>query len=317
MRPRDVLPKVATAVVTGGLKTGKAAGSSSPTDIQLSLEQRIKLAEALMFVIRRRAATDEFIQILVNIMVFGSVERIGSQPGPQKGVVGQDLLQEETHKYFFRLDRQEELEEETQEEKWEEQDIRLKTGGPMFTMEEAGVVRSARVSVLAELVSASKPSSVAPHCDLLLRLVIDVLRLDSSRTVCRAASLLARELYASVIREQDELAEALNGPQDQSVNPLPVAVALISSDEDLLLSSLQNHASSRGDESERRVHDPTTTVRCKEAIRLREQAEKTGILTAARLILSQGKLNHIPNILTSFRQNQSRIIEIDREKSIG
>jgi hypothetical protein len=313
-----VLPIVASAVATGILKPGTEAEiSSSLSDIQLSQEQRIKLAEALMFSIRRRATTDEFVQVLVNIMVFGSVERIGSQTGNPKDTGGQLLIQEETQNYFFRLDRKEELEQETQEEKWEEQDIRLKTGGPVFAMEETDVVRSARVSVLAELASESKPSSLAPHCRLLVRLAIDILRLDSSRLVCRAASLLARELYGCLLREQDELAEAIDDPQNRSVNPIPLAVALISSDEELLLSTLQNHASSRGDESERRIHDPATTVRCQEAIRLREQAEEAGVLTAARLVLSQGELNHIPNILTSFRQNHSGIIEIDKVNSLG
>jgi hypothetical protein len=317
MRPREVLPIVGSAVVSGTLKSGTEASSSLTSDIRLSQEQRIKLAEALMFIVRRRAAADEFAVLLVNLMMFGSVDRIGSQT-ENTDAEQQRFIQDKTHDYFLRLDhRPEELEQESQEGKWEEQDTRVKTGGPVFSMEETDIVRSARVSVLAELVTVSKPSTVAPHCRLFVRLIIDVLRLDSSRTVCRAAALLARECYGCLLREQNELAEAVDDPNHHGGAPLPLAVALLSSDEELLFSTLRNHALSRGDDSERRVDDPATAVRCQEAISLREQADEAGIFTAARLVLSQSAPSPLPSILSGFRQNNSGIIQIDKMNSLG
>jgi hypothetical protein len=276
-----------------------------------------------MFIIRRRATVHEFVPVLVNLMVFGSVERIGSPNNKLEKNNEQLLIQEATHKYYVQgsgqqqqQQQEEELEKESQDEKWEQQDIRLKTGGPVFAMEEADVVRAARVSVLAELASVSKPSTLAPHCKLLLRLVIDALRLDPSRPVCRAASLLARELYGCLLREQDELAEAVDR-NETATALLPLAVALISSsDEELLVSTLQNHASLNGSESDRRVTDPAASARCREALQLREQAGEAGILTAARVVITQGeRLVSVPTVLTLLQQNHSGIIEIDKMKS--
>jgi hypothetical protein len=298
MRPKEVLHVVASTVVSGVLPAGTHVTRSLSSDIEVSQEQRIKLADALIFIIRRRAIVDEFVPTMLSLMTFGSAERMSSKSNNDKK--NDNLIQSETHKYFLG-DEQKENDNElaTQAEKWEDQDIRLRTGGPMFKLEEFDVVRAARASVIAELVSVSKPSVVAPHCRFLARLAIDALTLDSSRAVCRSVALLAREIYGCVLRELEEAMDAVNtSTNTQTETVMPLTVALVSCDEEMLFSTLQAHASSVGDASRRRVDDPATSTRCSEAINLRRQAEESGFLAASRLVLSQGSMaNGIPDFL--------------------
>lgn len=437
IRPREVLPILSLAFVSGHVevrnkttlsalssssssstllnndedvhatKTASGTAAATMTDnIKLSQEQRIKLAEALMFIIRRRAATDEYVPLLVNVMIFGSNrnDRIGDMANTskknnnhnndnafgQKSIVKQRRIQQnETHRYFLGLDENDddnndnnndgspktyddgyELTTTTttmKKERWEEQDIRLRTGGPIFTSEEIDVVRAGRVSVLAELLSVSKSYTIASHCHIIVRLSIDVLRLETSRVVCRAAALLIRELFACVLREQyddnddsvpsDPFRTQLSsliisngshlGIDDENEGRYKQALALtralissetnassrndVASDEEVLVSILQAHAFGQGPSSydddgtrstNRRAQkiamadDPTTSVRCREALELRNEANRLGLFAAARLmIVRQEADNSIPSILTSPSRKSSkainRIIEID------
>jgi hypothetical protein len=276
-----------------------------------------------MFIIRRRAATDEFVPMLVNCMVFGSSERIGSDDkinGSENG----ERMQQETHSYFARgVDQKNEWEDETLQEQRQEQDVRLKTGGPLYTTEEPDVVRAARVSVLSELVTMSKPSLMAPFCDLLIRLVTNVLRLESSRPVTRAASLLAKELYSAVLREQEQMTQVMEDILTRSTVSIAMTIAMVSSKEELLWTTLQQQVSASGvsinSSNDRRVYDPTTTVRCTEALDLREQAEQGGILAAARLSLSERrKMNASPRILQIVQTDEETPnVIVDKWNAVG
>ena len=305
------------------LVSGKLTHESEGTNdnmMQLSDEQRVKLAEAVMFMIRRRAAVDEFVPTLVEIMLYGTLERLGQQQesassSQTEGRLCQaTLIQQETQQYFLRSDcEQAELEVESIKERWQEQDIRLKTGGPVFQAEEADVVRAARISVLAELVGIGKASVMAPYCALLVRLCVDALRLETSRPVTRAASLLAREIYGSLVYEQQDVVEALQDSQhSRSDIRIPMAVALVNSDEALLVAVLKYVVAGVGENKKRRLYDPATEVRCKEALQLREQVEKGGIMAAARLIVLDR--DQSPQI---FRVLPKKAIKIDRGDIAG
>ena len=128
VRSQEVLPFVASTVVTGVLRAGTSITLTLSSDIQVSQEQRIKLAEALIFMIRRRAVVDELVPLILGLMTFGSVQRMDSKFNTG---APDDLFQEETHKYFLgedHKDGQDDDELESNAEKWEKRDIRLKTG---------------------------------------------------------------------------------------------------------------------------------------------------------------------------------------------
>jgi hypothetical protein len=319
MRPKQVLPVIASAVATGVVHQNSTELATTTTTT-LSMEQRIKLAEALMFIIRRRAASYEFIPMLVNVMVFGSPdEPIGNSDDKIHGGENGKRMQQETHNYFTRGflldddDNQKDKEmcqdEQTLQEQWQEQDVRSKTGGPLFAMEEADVVRAARISVLTELVTMSQPSFMAPYCDLLILLVTNVLRLESSRPVTRAASLLAKELYGAILREQELMTRGMiednnmTGRRSTTVS-IPMTIAMVSSSkEELLCTTLQQEVSASGlttssIRNDVRMYDPATRARCTQALDLREQAEQGGIFAAAKLFLFQRQeMDASPRIL--------------------
>lgn len=286
MRPKEVLHIVAATVVSGVLPAGTQLTASLSSDIELSQEQRIKLAEALMFIIRRRAVVDEFVSTVLSIMAFGSAERMSASFIGDKNI--EMSIQSETHKYFLGEEQKGVVSEPTEKaETWAEKDIRFRTGGPMFESEERDLVRAIRASVIAELVSVSKPSMVSPYCGFLVRLVIDALTLDSSRAVCRSVALLARELYSCLLRELEEAMEFATSTTSETATPMPLTVALVSCDEEMLLSTLKMHASGMRGSSMKKVDDPATSIRCSEAISLRRQAEESGFLAASRLAVSR------------------------------
>ncbi len=300
LRPKHVLPQLAVALVTGELDCGTL----------ISNEQRIKLAEALMFIIRRRAAPAEYFPQLVNLIIFGSVEKIGTfidTPSDES----KRLFAIETDKYFLGVSVEEEESTfvENQKELWEEKDIRVKTGGPVYVLEVHDLIRSIRLSVLAELASVSPPSTLAPYCRLLIKLVTDILRLDTSRTTCRAAALLAREFYGCLLREADQLNGEMEG---KNSSPLPLAVAIVSlaDEEELLITTLQNCISGIG----KYVSDPATAARSQEALEFRKEADD--ILVVARLIDRQNQSFNVPSIFTTMIREKPHIIEIDKLKAL-
>ena len=366
LHPRQVLPLVVSAIVRGELSTlsqpllplsfSSSSLSTPASTIKLSQEQIIKLAEALMFIIRRRAVTNEYVPMIVNLMLYGTSTKkennVVSDNQRQEGIIDDDtqpiayqknidkkngtLIQQKTHEYFTGPQNQggdddggedddyddDDTRRQKKEDVWEEQDIRLKTGGPIFDVEEADVVRSLRISVLSELVMSSSSSStssplssgtsIASYCRVFVRLIVDVFHLEdkSSRAVTRSAALLARELYSQLLQEAHNLATAISGTNDfsgsgsvngrssSSTTDIPFAVALISSDEELLLATLQNQST---------IDDPTTIARCREAVSIREQADKEGIFVAANLLVEErNKLKELPELFRNMTSNTNR-----------
>lgn len=320
LHPRRVLPKIASAIVQSQLRLG---GSDTNNDnahraasIKLSQEQVIKLAEALMFIIRRRAVTDKYVPILANLMLRGgSSSTLPTEtaskndssiiPDPQRN--DQQRIQQETDNYFAagRFQNKETTEGApddetalTKKELWEEQDIRVKTGGPIFDFEEAEIVRSLRISVLSELVASAASQAVAPYVGTLTRLVIEALHLEGrSRIVQRSAALLARELYARVLREALDLSDALGDIEDLSAKAVaPISIALVESDEETLSAALRAYGSGKSTPNETTiVADSTVVARCKEAIGMRDEADQKGVFLASKLVLEERhKLEELP-----------------------
>ena len=158
----------------------------------------------------------------------------------------------------------------------------------------------------------SSGTSIASYCRVFVRLIVDVFHLEdkSSRAVTRSAALLARELYSQLLQEAHNLATAISGTNDfsgsgsvngrssSSTTDIPFAVALISSDEELLLATLQNQST---------IDDPTTIARCREAVSIREQADKEGIFVAANLLIEErNKLKELPELFRNMTGNTNR-----------
>mmetsp|Transcript_7470 Transcript_7470/g.14732 ORF Transcript_7470/g.14732 Transcript_7470/m.14732 type:complete len:452 (-) Transcript_7470:1929-3284(-) len=307
--PRQVLPLIASAIARGELSSLSATKTNNnAASIRLSREQIIKLTEALIFIIRRRAVTDEYVAMIANLMLHGTAGTVDVFTViPEKDKV---LIQKETEKYFnsgleYKEGNQDkEIENgenntlSSQKDFWEERDIRLKTGGPVFELEETDVVRSLRISVLSELLPESSSAVLAPFLEALVRLVVEAFHLDSeSRAMTRSAVLLAREIYAKVLSEGYDLAEVLAnaGIADRSsFAAISFSVALVANGAEELLCATLKKGSSDG---RSRVTDPTLMTRCREALDLREQAEEKGIFTAAGLVLEERrKLGELPGI---------------------
>ena len=308
--PKHVLPLIASGVVSGNLSI--ATKQSPENTIELSQEQRIKMAEALIFIIRRRAVTDEYIPSLIQTMLYSNSQsgRIGSSHCGA-GANNQDLIQRETTKYF--LGDEDDTEETSKKEKMEEQDVRLRTGGPIFDSEEADVVRSVRISVVAELLCNSSSSVMAPHCKLLVPLVVDAMSLDSSRLVTRAAALLAREMYNCFLREADRLeasvAESTIDRSSSNALTIPFSTEMVSSGEDRMLIALREYIERSSAAS---INDTATSVRCQEAIELRQEAEEKGIVLAAKLVLADAEAwDRLPEILKISKEPKLSIKVVD------
>ncbi|VEU36861.1 unnamed protein product [Pseudo-nitzschia multistriata] len=310
--PRHILPLIASAIVVGELDSLSVSKNSiNATPIRLSQEQIIKLTEALIFIIRRRAVTDEYVPIIVNLMLHGTaiIEKDEAVKAARITEKEKKLIHRETAKYFETSVSDDEL---NQKELWEERDVLLKTGGPVFDVEETEVVRSLRISILSELLAESSSAAFAPFLKAIVRLVVDALQLQShSRAVTRSAALLAREVYAKVLSEGWDLSNALaaGGVVDRSsCAVIPVSVALVASGEEEVLCAILKKGSS---DSISKATDPTLVSRCREALDLRVQAEETGIFTAAILVLEEDKkLGELPGI---FRE----LISVGGESSLG
>jgi hypothetical protein len=315
LHAKYVLPVVAAYVATGHL-TGSRSSSTLET---ASNEQRIKLAEALMFMIRRRAVLDEYIPTIVRLMIYGTAS-IGVRRAELVDEEDQVKVLQATQTYFVG-EVENDLVHAEKDEKiryFSEREIRLQTGGPIFDIEEADVVRSVRVSVLAELVLHSLPHSIAPHLHDLVRLIIDALRFDHSRSVSRAAALLAVAVYSNVVEESDAILCSLshNGRPSASAVAIPFSLALVKSDEAMLVTSLETYESTRV-----RLNDEATAARCREALKLRLQAAETGILLTAQLMANEEeKAGYIPSLLASMlgsndsAPSSSKIVELDPVK---
>lgn len=284
----DVMPRVALAVVSGMMR-GSEAGE---TDIELSREQRVKLAEALIFCIRRRSELDSSIPMLLDVMLFGGKREHndGSIRSDTEQVM---LIHKETQNYFLR-GRAEAEQEEDVEEIAEKQRVRLSTGGPLFRAEEDDVLTAARIAIVSELVTAGNPSTLAIYCHVISKTATDLLRLDASRPVRRAAAFLAREIFTAAGREQNELLDNLARSSDSTPFDIELSVALMSSTDDEILSSALQRCLSADDlgdisKSSHRLFDSSTAARCQEAMDARQECVDGGIFAVARLVVESRK----------------------------
>jgi hypothetical protein len=292
LAPRSVLPLVASGVVSGKVP----ALDQNVVVCVLSQEQSIKLTEALVFAIRRRAVPDEYFPGLVNILLARGGQ-VGSIVASFGGINASEhlLIQKETNDYFsVKLGGDDEA--LTTRERWEEQDMRLRTGGPLFCIEETDAVRSVRISVLSELVAAASPSTVAPYCHIMVPLIVDALLLDPSRLVMRASALLTLEMYSCLLREAEDLEIFLENGDSKHSTSIPFAMAMVYSKEERLFGAISQYG--KGVVSEHHMIDSTTSKRLDEAITLRDAAKGKGIFAAAMLnVDEQTALAKLPSIL--------------------
>jgi hypothetical protein len=296
----DVHPAVIVPILGSIVATGRAHLSDA-SEVTTVPQQCIKLTEALIFVIRRRAAIYEYLPYLINMMVYGP------QNGGTKASAAEEttLIQRQTHDYFLNGRDASENDELSAEERREDMELRLGTGGPLFTSEEGDTVRASRITVVAELVLVAHPSVSARHCSVLVRSSIDALRLDASRPVRRAGAFLAKALYEALIQEQNEMLDA--SPEHLRKVSLPMAVAMVSAQEEVLFAALDRCVTGKDLDDlkgEGRLRDPATVVRCEEAMARRDEAERGGILAAGQLASESQRLNESNPIVRLLREPQ-------------
>ncbi|CAB9512680.1 transmembrane and coiled-coil domains 7 [Seminavis robusta] len=319
--PRDIIPRIGLYLASGKQHEGHEDGGRGAS---LTSGQRVKLAEALMFCIRRRAKIDEYVSVLLDIMLFGE-QRKGTAVNPDllSNAENVETIQRETHQYFLRgrVDDDDDDVEDL-EEKAEKQRIRINTGGPVFLAEETDLVTAARVSIVSELLPGTHPSTLAQYCHALATTAVQLLRLDASRPVRRAAAFLAREFYMALLREQTELLEmAIRGDVDSGYQTdLELSTALMeTSDDELLRATLTRclQADDLDDLSQRhRAFDSATVARCQEALDTRQEAVDGGLFAVARLVVESRKLqDKLPaaNLVRDLLQQS----KVDRRGGLG
>jgi len=312
VNPASIVPILGSVVGTG------IATLADGSEVDASPDQRIKLTEALIFVIRKRAAIHEYVPALIDMMIYGS------QLDDAKVAEEDDSAQVQslTHDFFVHGFDPTFNQELSAEERNEEMSLRLRTGGPLFSLEEGDTVRASRITVVAELVLVAHPSISARHCHVLVQSAVDALRLEASRPVRRAGAFLASALYDALIREQNDMLNA--SPVQLKKTTFPLAVAIASAGEEGLYVAIERCLSGNDVDDlqgvSRRVSDPATQVRCQEALDARNEAESGGILAAGRLAARTKKADdshRIANILREPLRGRSEkvatLIEIVKE----
>lgn len=299
-RPTHFLPLLCRGVSLGAVQLARE-------EVLLSSEQRIKVAEALLFVIRRRAGIYEHLSSLLGMLALGSVEKLSHDLDTPSQAL---QIAEETHAYFLNIESRHAKEEELSAyDAPDDVDVRLRTGGPLFASEEADAVIASIMNVVTEAVVIAHPSLSAHFCSVLISCAVEKLRLGSARPLRRAGALLARELYGSLIREQDEF---LNSITNDKESCCPMSVAMVSAGEESLYATLVRCVNNYDlkDSQLSRTYDPTTAIRCQEALQLREQGEAGGILPAGRLVAASKSEDEKNPIVRLFAQeNRDSLIE--------
>jgi Required for nuclear transport of RNA pol II C-terminus 1 len=277
--PKFVLPIIVRAVATSDLLVDNEA------NVQLSSEQRVKLAEALASSIRRKVAVHEYLSLLLDVMIYGgAASDVSYESSKENG----GLIQEATHHYFLKGVHHD-LDDACDEDRWDETNVRLRTGGPLFEEEENELVRAAKLSVVTELVMASHPAVLSRYFHTLVRCAIGCLQQGRSRPIRRSGALLARELYSAAIREHDEQVPVPSNCGETLEQGIPFSAAMAgAADEKSLALALErclNHEDVNDlGVSQQRLADPATSARCQEALQKRAEAEEIGILAAGRLL---------------------------------
>jgi hypothetical protein len=318
----DENPRYFVPIIIQSISSGKIIYRRNKSDDlanQLNCEQRVKLVEAMTFIIRRRGqAASNYSMNLLNALLYRN-GRIGSTANIEDEKTKKQI-QIHTEKYFIGENNNDDCVDEAEDD--DERLFRLKTGGPIFDKEENDVIRSACISLVAELLSALHPSSLAGFCPTIVPLAVDALRLDHSRLVRRASAMLSRELYSCALRESNSI--SVGETEDQN---LSFTVALLSNGEDILHSTLKRAYS--GDDldlkteqvtisavsGKLRFYDSATIVRCEEALNLRRELVENGTINLAALIMKSNRENQDSFIKrfisTEMRKNNVKSKGID------
>ena len=289
--PKHTIPIIIVALTSGTIQYQHTTLASDKKPKQrLSSSQRIKIADAITFIIRRRgSAIQEYANFLLNHFFNGDVTLNDSENESTSS--GLEILQK-TEKYFQGPGIDNNLYDTDISIDIEECRLRLNTGGPVFQIEEEDVIRASYISVINELLSSMKPFAVARYCNLLFDLGINALRLDSSRLVRRAAAMLCREIYSCALREIS-LVEDFS--LDMKAN-LTFVIALVSCDELLLKESVERSISGsdvdlningykgKAVQGKSRFFDSAIQARCREALDIRNTLEETHVLSIASLV---------------------------------
>jgi len=265
--PSEIITLMGLVVSKGSINITVLMNGAKETPLEISFaqEQRIKAVEALIFIIRRRG-DGIFLNgpSLLETMLFGQMTMSTNQVESGASQNLSKLIQVQTHTYFQRSP-QEDGDDDG------EARTRLGTGGPVFSCEEGDLLRSAAISLVCELVSTLHPVVIAQYCHALVRLALDALQLESSRPVRRSAAMLARELYACVLREETED----EGTERKATSAM--AIAMVCAGEDKLVNALTRCVTATDvdvDDSvavkgKSRLVDPATQSRSEEALELR------------------------------------------------
>lgn len=281
----DVCPEHTIMLLLNGITSGSLTFLSLPS-LKLSPTQKVKMIQALIFIVRRRGlAVDRYAAMIINSILIGSLIAADYASFAQDAEI-LALIQNETHTYYDTEDDDFNDANEIRSERM----IRFNTGGPVFDKEESDVIRSAFINLLSEVVSAVHPFQLAAYCPILVRLCINALTLDHSRLVRRSIALLVRELYDCVFRE----AEDNEGTK--------FILSFLSCDEEHLHATCLRCLASNdldtnvGDSKTRavrdkiRLYDQAVIARCKEAIHIRNQVQD--LISAGKVILeSKNRLN--------------------------
>jgi hypothetical protein len=284
----------------------------------VSVEQRVKLSEALCFIIRRRGSFARELLIVFQLLAYGP-----KPPETEASDGKTEAMQLATHEYFVLEQPVGEYVEEADDqavdmdEYWKGVELRARTGGPLFNVEEEEVIRAATITLVSELVSVVSRDVTASYCEILMDCCITTLQLESSRPIRRAGATLARELYAALVCEQDDLLCALNACRANNSPRVPLSVAMVAGREDILCALLRREVNSNDSaDSKGRLHDPVTAARCQEALSLRDDAASGGILTAGRIVRESNMVQEnraVAHFLVEPKQQWSipRIVPLD------
>ena len=265
----DVNPRVIVPMIGIGISAGEVTlNAVTDKTVLLTETERIKLAEALLFVIRRRGpAIDQYTSQILTMMTYGHCQvKEGIAPIDSK------IIQEQTH-IFFTSDTEHTNELTAPSDRFEAKMMRAKAGGPIFLAELNDVLRSSCIAIIVELVDAALPSSIAAYATDLVSLVKNVLYIEASRPLRRGAASLAVALYEAVLRELGETSSRW-----------PLTIAMLHANEEALKAALE-----AGMDPERvnssQLYDPATSARCREALDARCQVEETGAFNAVAVHL--------------------------------
>lgn len=206
--------------------------------------------------------------------------------GPKDDVVI-SRIQQESLSFFENFDKDDDLDAAG---RWKEKSIKLRTGGPLFLVEEDSLVRASLLNMATNVVSLIQPSTVAKFSSGLIECCKTLLLLQSSeRPILRGAASLSVSLYSCVITEAEELLES-----EITTARCPMAISMAKGREEDLFHVLSQIV----EDSE---SDFGVKARAEEALKLRQRAEEGGMLALGHLALeksSRQEIEIVANLLS-------------------